>query len=64
METKWINQEQLATLYSINKPTQEKLRSKKQIPYSRIGNHIFYHIDKIDDWIERHSITDGSKGIT
>ena len=53
---KWLNPKQLEKKYGISISNQAKLRSKKLIPYHKIGRYIFYNIAKIDNWINEHEI--------
>ena len=52
---KWIDTDGLEKEYGIKKSTQALYRSKKKIPYSKIGGFIYYDRNKIDKWIESHS---------
>lgn len=52
---KWINTKELAEEFGISESTQSRYRSKKTIPYSKIGGFIFYSREKIYEWMEKHS---------
>jgi predicted DNA-binding transcriptional regulator AlpA len=53
---RWINPGELAEMFGIAKSTQAKMRSDKTIPYSKIGGFIYYSVEKIEAWLEAHSI--------
>ncbi len=48
----WITPSELNKRFGISTSTQNKLRMKKAIPYSKIGQKIFYDSAKIDKWLE------------
>ena len=52
---KWIDTNGLEKEYGIKKSIQALYRSKKKIPFSKIGGFIYYDRNKIDKWIESHS---------
>lgn len=54
--SKWMNTDELAEEYGIKKSTQALYRSKKKIPFSKIGGFVYYNKNKIDEWIENHSV--------
>lgn len=54
-EKNWINPDELEAMFGIAKDTQQRYRTNKKIPYSKIGGFIFYNIHKIDKWIEAHA---------
>jgi hypothetical protein len=57
MEKKrWINPNEFAEMFGIAKSTQAKMRREKSIPYSKIGGFIFYSVEKIETWLDAHSI--------
>jgi len=56
MKTRWINTDELEKEYGIKKSTQALYRSKKKIPYAKIGGFIYYDKKRIDEWIESHMV--------
>jgi hypothetical protein len=42
--------------YRISKSTQAKLRMKREIPFSKRGNMVYYRRDLIDQWLNDHAI--------
>lgn len=52
----WWSIEELAKEIGIPKNTQAQLRSKKSIPFHKIGRLIKYKISDINDWIEKGKI--------
>lgn len=48
----WMSPQGLYKEFGISTSTQNKLRMKKAIPFSKIGNKIFYHREKIDQWLK------------
>ena len=48
----WLTPSDLHKRFGISTSTQNKLRMKKAILYSKIGQKIFYDSAKIDKWIE------------
>jgi excisionase family DNA binding protein len=54
--TTWLTPQQLADEYGITKRNQERLRSEKLIPFSKVGRLIRYHRDSIDKWLTEHKV--------
>ncbi|HEF9464400.1 TPA: helix-turn-helix domain-containing protein [Campylobacter coli] len=48
--------QEVITLYSLSKDTQNKYRMQKKIPYVKIGKKIFYEKVKLDEWFKKHTI--------
>lgn len=48
--------QEVITLYSLSKDTQNKYRMQKKIPYIKIGKKIFYEKIKLDEWFKNHTI--------
>ncbi|HBK6302703.1 helix-turn-helix domain-containing protein [Campylobacter jejuni] len=48
--------QEVITLYSLSKVTQNKYRMQKKIPYIKIGKKIFYEKVKLDEWFKNHTI--------
>ncbi|AHK74145.1 DNA-binding protein [Campylobacter coli] len=48
--------QEVITLYSLSKDTQNKYRMQKKIPYVKIGKKIFYEKVKLDEWFRNHTI--------
>ncbi|RTJ55832.1 helix-turn-helix domain-containing protein [Campylobacter jejuni] len=48
--------QEVITLYSLSKVTQNKYRMQKKIPYIKIGKKIFYEKIKLDEWFKNHTI--------
>lgn len=59
----WLDPKKLEKEFGISTDTQQKYRSEKKIPYSKIGGFIFYSRNKINKWIEEYSFeaNSGSK---
>lgn len=54
---RWLNPAELEDIFGITQSTQAKMRMKKTIPFSKIGQKfIKYDIYKIDKWIEAHEV--------
>ncbi|EAK4492193.1 helix-turn-helix domain-containing protein, partial [Campylobacter coli] len=47
--------QEVITLYSLSKDTQNKYRMQKKIPYVKIGKKIFYEKVKLDEWFKNHT---------
>jgi len=50
----WLTPEDLEAEFGIKATTQANMRSEKRIPYSKIGNFIFYSRKKLYKWFEEH----------
>ncbi|ELL2763838.1 helix-turn-helix domain-containing protein [Campylobacter jejuni] len=48
--------QEVITLYSLSKDTQNEYRMQKKIPYIKIGKKIFYEKVKLDEWFKNHTI--------
>lgn len=55
-ENEWIRPEQLEQWLGISVKHQGNLRSQRKIPFSKRGNYVFYHVKKIQEWLEDASI--------
>ncbi len=55
-QKRWLNPKELYTEYGFKESNQGKLRMKKAIPFSKIGNYIRYDRIDIDKWIESHKV--------
>lgn len=54
---RWLNPPELEAHYGISISTQAKMRMKKSIPFSKIGQKfIRYDVHKIDKWLEEHEV--------
>ena len=51
---RWLTPSDFEKEFAIPRNSQCNLRSKKRIPYSKIGGYIRYDRDKINDWLENH----------
>ncbi len=54
-ELSWMDPKQLFKFYGISVERQNKLRSKKLIPYSKFGNYIRYEKAQIEKWLRSHA---------
>ena len=53
MEPKeWLTPSEFETEYLISKSTQAKMRMKKTLPYSKVGNFVRYSRTKINQWLK------------
>lgn len=56
-EKKYINPKEFELLYSIGIDAQSIWRSKKIIPYIKLGGKkILYDREKIENWISKHEV--------
>jgi len=54
--TRFLLPEQLEEEFKIKKSHQANLRSKKKIPYVKLGSYIYYDINDIYDWLNSHKV--------
>lgn len=55
---RWLSPSELAAEFGFKLSTQQDLRKRKKIPYSKVGNKfIFYDRVLIDKWLASHAIT-------
>ena len=52
----WLSPTDINTEFGISISTQNKLRMKKAIPYSKIGQKIFYSRDEINKWLSEAKV--------
>ncbi|RRS31416.1 MAG: hypothetical protein P794_03930 [Epsilonproteobacteria bacterium (ex Lamellibrachia satsuma)] len=50
----WLTPEDVEQEFGIKINSQANMRSKKKIPYSKIGNFIYYSRQKLYKWFEDH----------
>jgi len=57
IQNRWLTPKDLEDEYGIKQSTQAKMRMKKSIPFSKIGQKfIRYDRHKIDLWFEEHEV--------
>lgn len=56
MNEKWVTPKQLEEKFGIKISTQNVLRSKKKIPYTKFGGFIYYNLEKINALFEEHAV--------
>lgn len=56
MNNEWLNPKQFEDEFGISLSTQAQYRSKKKIPYSKVGGFIYYSREKINSWLRQHTI--------
>lgn len=52
----WLTPIDLLDLFNIKIKVQERLRAEKKIPYSKVGRQIRYKKDRIEKWLEEHTV--------
>jgi predicted DNA-binding transcriptional regulator AlpA len=55
-QKRWLNPKELADEYGFTESNQGKLRMRRAIPFSKIGNYIRYDRIEIDKWIESNKV--------
>lgn len=55
-QKRFLTPEELMEEYSFGKKWQDKMRSKKLIPYIKLGGYVRYDRHEIDAWVEKHSV--------
>jgi predicted DNA-binding transcriptional regulator AlpA len=55
-QKRWLNPKELYAEYGFTESNQGKLRMKRTIPFSKIGNYIRYDRIEIDKWIESNAV--------
>jgi len=55
-DQRWLSVGDFTLQFGISKATQQRLRSLKKLPYSKIGNIIRYDRFKIDEFFSDHTI--------
>jgi len=53
---RWLNPKELYAEYGFTESNQGKLRMKRAIPFSKMGNYIRYDRIEIDKWIESNAV--------
>ena len=53
---RWMNPKELADEYGFTESNQGKLRMRRAIPFSKMGNYIRYDRHEIDKWIESNRV--------
>ena len=54
--SKWLSGEVVCRMLEISKRTLQNYRDQKRIPFYQTGRKIYYKIDDIDEFLERHHI--------
>jgi excisionase family DNA binding protein len=52
----WLTPKDFAEEFGICKSTQAKMRMKKTLPYSKVGNFVRYSRTKIDQWLKEAEV--------
>ena len=55
-QKQWLTPQDLLQEYSISLKTQDRLRWKKLIPYSKVQRQVRYSRKRIDEWLENHEV--------
>lgn len=55
-QKRWLNPKELYIEYGFTESNQGKLRMKRAIPFSKMGNYIRYDRIEIDKWIESNAV--------
>jgi len=55
-QKRWLNPKELYSEYGFTESNQGKLRMRRAIPFSKMGNYIRYDRYEIDKWIESNAI--------
>lgn len=50
----WVPNAELQKLLGCSKSTLQRWRSTKKLPFAKVGQMIFYHIDDVDDLLQNH----------
>ena len=53
----WISPQELVEEFGISKSTQAKMRMKKTIPYSKVGNFVRYSRTEIHKWLSEAKVS-------
>lgn len=53
----WLTPMDLELELGIKISTQNKMRMSKRIPYSKIGQKVFYNREKINQWLEAAEVS-------
>ncbi len=56
LQKRWLTPQDLLTEFNISIKIQNRLRSEKKMPYSRVGRQVRYDRIEIDKWFEEHKI--------
>ena len=57
-QREWLTPLELQEEYGFSKSTQAKMRMKKTIPFSKVGNYIRYSRKAIDKMLEDASVSE------
>lgn len=55
-QKRWLNPKELYAEYGFTESNQGKLRMRRVIPFSKMGNYIRYDRLEIDKWIESNAV--------
>jgi predicted DNA-binding transcriptional regulator AlpA len=55
-QKRWLNPKELYEEYGFTESNQAKLRMRRVIPFSKMGNYIRYDRYEIDRWIESNKV--------
>ena len=56
LQKQWLTPTDLLEEFNIGIKTQNRLRSEKKIPYSKVGRQVRYSRDRINMWLEEHKV--------
>jgi predicted DNA-binding transcriptional regulator AlpA len=56
MNKRWLSVKEFQEEFGIAQSTQAKMRKEKVLPYTKIGNFVFYDRNKIDEVFEKHCV--------
>lgn len=53
---KWLDSQEVCQILNVSKRTLQSYRNKRIIPYSQIGNKIYYKQEDIEDIIDKQKL--------
>ena len=56
LQKRWLTPQDLLTEFNISIKIQNRLRSEKKIPYSKVGRQVRYDRVEINKWLENHAV--------
>lgn len=54
---RWLKTKELEELYGVSLGKQQKLRNERKIPFTKLGDTIYYSIEDIDKILEANKTT-------
>ncbi len=55
-DKQWLTPDDFEIEFGMSKETQKTRRARREIPYHKVGNFIYYKREDINKWLDEHKV--------